>query len=583
MNKPNNIRKKALDFAKKRQWDKALNEYIRLAEIEANNPNVFNELGDLHLKLGHKNDAFNAFHSAIDAYTKLRLHNNAVAVCKKIIRLNAADRSVYGKLAKLRHAQGFKKEAVTYAVSFLEKILQDGAHDPETAKAEVTDLASAMNDSPEVLERAANCLLTWEFVAEGGELFEKLARLYLARGMAPEAQRAQDQMAATGHVPSSPITAATPSEPKPATAESPPAPAAKSTGGADSKAPNPASPSPATTPDAATATPAAAPNAAGAASATAKAEPPGDGESFVESHRFDPAKGQPQSTRHGGQKSAPNSRAVYDFDTVELDSGAGQTATATEPAEPKPETQKTPPTPAAKPTKAPTTAEAPAPPPTDESANDADADHIVPEADSPTEEKALPSGGKGADRDPTDAPTSGESSAGPPSGLSDDEVRVPTEDLPDGLEETDDGSGVVHVADLVNHFNAEVKADVDAEDYRSHYDLGMAYLEMDLITEAVREFQFASASSMYQVRCLELIGLCFIRQNQPRLAIKQLEKGLALVGDIDRDSIGLQYNLGLAYEMEGNDAKAKNCFEEVYVIDVTFRDVTEKMQKYSAK
>ena len=107
----------------------------------------------------------------------------------------------------------------------------------------------------------------------------------------------------------------------------------------------------------------------------------------------------------------------------------------------------------------------------------------------------------------------------------------------------------------------------------------MAYLEMDLITEAIREFQFAANSSMYQVRSLELIGLCFIKENNPALAVKQLEKGLALVGDVDRDSIGLQYNLGLAYEMLGQDEKARHCFEEVYVLDVSFRDVAEKMKK----
>jgi tetratricopeptide (TPR) repeat protein len=77
---------------------------------------------------------------------------------------------------------------------------------------------------------------------------------------------------------------------------------------------------------------------------------------------------------------------------------------------------------------------------------------------------------------------------------------------------------------------------------------------------------------------LELIGLCFIKQNQPRLAVKQLEKGLSLVGSTERDAIGIYYNLGLAYEMMGDHEKAKRCFEEVYVIDVGFRDVAAKVK-----
>jgi hypothetical protein len=45
-------------------------------------------------------------------------------------------------------------------------------------------------------------------------------------------------------------------------------------------------------------------------------------------------------------------------------------------------------------------------------------------------------------------------------------------------------------------------------DYRSHYDLGMAYIEMDLLAEAIREYQIASKSPQFQVKCLEMIGIC---------------------------------------------------------------------------
>jgi tetratricopeptide (TPR) repeat protein len=127
-----------------------------------------------------------------------------------------------------------------------------------------------------------------------------------------------------------------------------------------------------------------------------------------------------------------------------------------------------------------------------------------------------------------------------------------------------------------------VRADVDDGDYRSHYDLGMAYLEMNLLTEAIREFQFAASSPTYQVRSLEMIGRCFINQNQPKLAIKQLSKGLSLVEGDDRAALGIKYSLGLAYEMVGENEKAKTAFEDVYVVDVTFRDVEQKMKKYQS-
>ncbi len=73
------------------------------------------------------------------------------------------------------------------------------------------------------------------------------------------------------------------------------------------------------------------------------------------------------------------------------------------------------------------------------------------------------------------------------------EVRVPTEEIPDSLAgEGADQGRVVGVEEIVEQFTQEVSADIEHDDYRSHYDLGMAYLEMDLLAESIREFQFAS-------------------------------------------------------------------------------------------
>jgi hypothetical protein len=110
----------------------------------------------------------------------------------------------------------------------------------------------------------------------------------------------------------------------------------------------------------------------------------------------------------------------------------------------------------------------------------------------------------------------------------------------------------------------------------------MAYLEMGLLNEAIREFQYATNSSLYQVRSLEMIGRCFIEQDQPELAVKQLTRGLSFVGEDSLEALGIKYSLGLAWEMIGNLDKAKSYFEDVYVVDVTFRDVEEKMNKYTS-
>jgi tetratricopeptide (TPR) repeat protein len=530
VSKANSIRKKALDFAKKREWDKALNEYIRLAEIESHNPNVFNELGDLHLKLSHKSEAFAAFHSAIDAYSKVSLFNNAVAVCKKIIRLNPNDYSVYGKLARLRNRQGFKSDAAKYAMNFLDLVSENASVNPDDLKGQVTEMSVEIDHSPEVLQRVADYLTKWEYKDEAAAVLDRLAKAYTSAGMEGKSQEAEDRVASPGSDLGS--AAATGGEP----AEVPP--------GGSPAAPPPETEIPVATVDA--------------------AGPPAG----FENHRVDV---DPEAARSGDEPvttappvspSAPPPQPDAPEAGVRHNA-ATQTATEeleTPPAEPPP---------------------SPGPPPGPDVTEEIDARPVDPPPDPPTPadtpSAATPTG-------TPEAPADNPQGDAPAPDLADDEVWVPREELPEQLRKgSDEGPGeVVNVADIVSQFDAKVKADVDVEDYRSHYDLGMAYLEMDLLPEAIREFQFASNSSLYRVRCLEMIGLCFLKQNQPRLAIKQLEKGLDLVDEGDHESLGLQYNLGLAYEMTGDEEKARMCFEDVYVVDVAFRDVSEKVKRYSS-
>jgi tetratricopeptide (TPR) repeat protein len=617
ISKPHQIRKRALEFAKKRQWDKAVNEYIHLAEIEANNPNVFNELGDLHLKIGNKGDAFKAFHSALDAYERMGLYNNAVAVCKKIIRLSPSDRVVYGKLARLRNQQGIKKEAATYALSYLEKVAADATVNVEEIRPELVELANELSPFPEVLERTAEYFLAQQLNQDAGEILEKLAQTYASNGMSEETERTAKKMDEIGFIPSAPIVATGSDDTPPTSDELSEAPESD-TGTFDIGSPDPIG---------ATSTP-----------GQQATEDPYDFDS-LDLGGLPGTQQAPVATQAEGMNQMPDpathppptpSDVAFENDSDQID---------------MPTSPDTDPPPGGPTVQAPAEEFTPSAPETDSPMEERE--FVVAEAlptegetpaadpssdaDAPAEDRVyeIPSGGSeelptyeevvsrpdpleppesdGASGEPsTDTPFSSApdepsietpfssdsaefsietpvspttpdaaspASSGPTEPLEEGEVWIPKEELPGGVSNRDDGDGgVVKMSDLVDHFSAEVKSDVEADDYRSHYDLGMAYLEMDLITEAIREFQFAANSSMYQA----------IKQNQPRLAVKQLEKGLALIGDIDRDSIGLQYNLGLAYEMIDNVEKAKQCFEEVYVLDVSFRDIAEKIQQYTS-
>ncbi len=499
MAKTNNIRKRALEHAKKQRWDKALEEFQRLVGVEQNNPNLYNEIGDLHLKLGQKREAFQSYHSAVDAYSRISLHNNAVAVCKKILRLNPNDQIVCGKLATLRHKQGFQRDAAAYALSFFEKILEGGDIPGDQLKELVINISRALGDAAEVLERAAEYLIKCEMHDEAGSVLEKLAQLYTNEGLTEQCEMVRKQMQSIGHV-SSLIP--------------------------------------------------------GGGREPAKLE-------TVESHRshFAPGHGryedEPAAARstETGAPAAPESpgNGMEGYGMVELRTAAAQPSEGVDTATAPPSA---------------TVGELVREPSPAGNGFDPSADGVEDIENAPAREGEASSGSEAVETAETEWVIP-ETDTMPPS--SDEEVD---DELQSGTAE--DSSGVIE------RLNSEVTADIDEGDYRSHYDLGMAYLEMNLLKEAIREFQFASNSGMYQVRSLEMIGRCFLEQKKPQLAVKQLTRGLQLVGNDDKSSLGLRYNLGLAYEMIGDAEKARTFFEDVYVVDVTFRDVAEKMEKYTS-
>jgi hypothetical protein len=113
-----NIRKKASTSSATRTGHRDWN--TDASSNDQNNPNVHNELADLYLKTNQKPDAYDCFVRAVDEYTRVGLHNNAVAVCKKVLRVLPGRVEVFTKLGYIRARQGLAKSR-SYYVSSWEK------------------------------------------------------------------------------------------------------------------------------------------------------------------------------------------------------------------------------------------------------------------------------------------------------------------------------------------------------------------------------------------------------------------------------------------------------------------------------
>src|SRR5688500_3237394 len=132
--------------------------------------------------------------------------------------------------------------------------------------------------------------------------------------------------------------------------------------------------------------------------------------------------------------------------------------------------------------------------------------------------------------------------------------------------------------DIFREFRKGVEQQLSAEDYETHYNLGIAYKEMGLLDEAIGEFQLASKAPALAVECCSLLGLCFLEKGMPQLAIKWYGKGLATPGIRESDTAGLLYDLGRVYEDTGDVNLAYETFLEVYGINTNYRDVIERVR-----
>src|SRR6266516_4638102 len=87
---------------------------------------IFNRVGDLYLKIKDAATAADYYDRAVDTYAEHGLHNNAIAMCNKVLRNAPGRQTTYLKLAKLYATKGFIAEATHNFVEYAERMQKAG-------------------------------------------------------------------------------------------------------------------------------------------------------------------------------------------------------------------------------------------------------------------------------------------------------------------------------------------------------------------------------------------------------------------------------------------------------------------------
>ncbi len=131
---------------------------------------------------------------------------------------------------------------------------------------------------------------------------------------------------------------------------------------------------------------------------------------------------------------------------------------------------------------------------------------------------------------------------------------------------------------LLEEFQRGVRENLDAQDYETHYNLGIAYKEMDLCDEAIEAFRLAAQDPPRRLTCANLIALCHLSKGQPEPAVEELLSALALPGYSPEEYYGLRYDLATAFEAAGEEANALRVLEELLEQAPSFRQVKERVE-----
>lgn len=127
----------------------------------------------------------------------------------------------------------------------------------------------------------------------------------------------------------------------------------------------------------------------------------------------------------------------------------------------------------------------------------------------------------------------------------------------------------------------------NSADFETHYNTAIAYQEMGLAEDAIREFQDAAGlvgpndGTRRFYSCANMLGHCFMSIGKPHLARTWYERALEVKGLSPEEQQGLWYEYAHSCESDGDTRTAAAFFEKVYIENVGFRDVSQRLERMS--
>ena len=141
----------------------------------------------------------------------------------------------------------------------------------------------------------------------------------------------------------------------------------------------------------------------------------------------------------------------------------------------------------------------------------------------------------------------------------------------------------ISVETVFEQFKAGVAAQISESDAATHYDLGLAYKEMGLSTDAISEFELASRDPGRECVCQSMIGVIHLQMGDIDAAIDAFIRGLHTSQKTLEQELALTYEIANSYETRGVPDQALYYFQRVARLNPSYNDprgnVVDRMRR----
>lgn len=196
-----------------------------------------------------------------------------------------------------------------------------------------------------------------------------------------------------------------------------------------------------------------------------------------------------------------------------------------------------------------------------------------------TDDDASPEAAETADAFPRDETIGGFSAVETPQETAQQEYEdlvITDQDLVDA-QEVPEPTLDDDVMEIFQEFKKGLEHELEEEDSETHYNLGIAYKEMGLVDDAIKEFQVSRNDEKSFIQSSTMLGICYMEKSLYPLAIETLQNVMSSITEEEESFWPIKYDLARAYEKNGQLDEALALYTEVYGWNAGFRNISVKI------